>query len=106
VLSGNDFVASNPAPHVQAFVKKYQAKYNTAPEIWASTYYDAAHLAAKAINAAGSSDPEKVRAAFATLQYDGVLASYRCRENGDCNHQIHIVEVKDGQPIVRSTVKF
>ncbi len=106
VLSGNDFVASNPAPHVQAFVKKYQAKYGTAPEIWASTYYDAAHLAAKAINAAGSSDPEKVRAAFATLQHDGVLASYRCKENGDCNHQIHIVEVKDGQPIVRSTVKF
>jgi branched-chain amino acid transport system substrate-binding protein len=106
VLSGNDFVPTNPDPRVQAFVKKYQAKYNMLPEIWASTYYDATHLAAKAITAAGSTDPEKVRAAFATIQHDGMLASFRCHENGDCNHQIHIVEVKGGEPIIRSTVKF
>jgi branched-chain amino acid transport system substrate-binding protein len=106
VISANDFVASNPAPHVQAFVKKYEAKYGSLPEIWAATYYDAAHFAARAINAAGSTDPEKVRAAFDKVKYDGVLATYACQENGDCNHQINIVEIKDGQPVVRSTVKF
>ncbi|AMJ61533.1 ABC transporter substrate-binding protein [Bosea sp. PAMC 26642] len=106
VVSANDFVASNPAPHVQAFVKKYEAKYGSLPEIWAATYYDAAHYAARAINAAGSTDPHKVRAAFDKVKYDGVLATYACQENGDCNQQINIVEVKDGQPVVRSTVKF
>jgi branched-chain amino acid transport system substrate-binding protein len=106
VISANDFVPSNPDPRIQAFVKKYQAKYNMLPEIWASAYYDATQLAAKAINEAGSTDPEKVRAAFAKIQHDGVLASYRCQDNGDCNQQIHIVEVKGGQPMVLTTVKF
>jgi branched-chain amino acid transport system substrate-binding protein len=106
VISANDFVPSNPAPNVQAFVKKYEAKYGSLPEIWAATYYDAAHYAARAIDAAGSTDPDKIRAAFDTVKYDGLLASFRCEANGDCNQQINIVEVKDGQPVVRSTVKF
>jgi branched-chain amino acid transport system substrate-binding protein len=106
VLSADDFVAENPDPLVQAFVKKYAARYGAAPEIWAAAYYDAAHLAAKAINRAGSADPAKVRAAFGGLQHTGVLAAFRCSDNGDCNHQIHIVEIKDKKPALRSTVKF
>jgi len=106
VLAANDFVPTNPDPRTQAFVKKYEAKYKMLPEIWAAAYYDATHLAAKAIQAAGTTDPEKVRAAFATLQYTGLLASYRCEANGDCNHQILIVEDKGGAPVVRSTVKL
>jgi len=106
VLSADDFVSDNPDPTVQVFVKKYQAKYGSAPEIWAAAYYDAAHLAAKAINKAGSPDPQKIRAAFNGLQHTGVLANFRCSENGDCNHQIHIVEIKNKTPGVRTTVKF
>lgn len=106
VVSANDFVPTNPEPRIQAFVKKYQAKYNMLPEIWAATYYDAVHLAANAIKAAGKADPKAVREAFSTLTYDGLLASYRCGPEGDCNHQILIVEVKGGEPIVRSTIKL
>ena len=106
VLSADDFIAENPDPVVQGFVKKYRAKYGTDPEIWAAAYYDATHLAAKAINKAGSADPQKIRAAFAGLQHTGVLASFQCSDNGDCNHQIHIVEIKNKTPGVRSTVRF
>ncbi len=93
-------------PLIQSFVKKYQAKYGSAPEIWAAAYYDATHLAAKAINKAGAADPQKIRAAFNGLQHTGVLANFSCSENGDCNHQIHIVEIKNKTPGVRTTVKF
>ncbi len=106
VISANDFVASNPDAGIQEFVKAYEAKYNMGPEIWAAAYYDATHLAAKAINAAGSSEPAKVREAFKTVDHEGLLGKYRCEDNGDCNHQIHIVTVKDGVPGVVSTVKF
>lgn len=106
VISANDFVASNQDPRVQDFVKRYQAKYNMLPEIWAATYYDATHLAAKALNKAAAADPRKIREVFDGLQHDGLLASYACAQNGDCNHQIHIVEVKDGQAVVRSTIKL
>ena len=106
VFSANDFVPSNPDPAVQAFVKKYVAKYKMEPEIWASTYYDATYLAAKAIQAAGSTDADKIRAAMANVKYTGLLGTYRCEPTGDCNHQIHIVEVVKGQPVVKHTVKF
>ncbi|HKB52438.1 MAG TPA: ABC transporter substrate-binding protein, partial [Ramlibacter sp.] len=88
------------------FVKKYVAKYKMQPEIWASTYYDATYLAAKAIQAAGSTDADKIRAAMANVKYTGLLGTYRCEPTGDCNHQIHIVEVVKGQPVVKHTVKF
>lgn len=106
VLSADDYIAENPDPVVQAFAKKYQAKYGMPSEIWAAAYYDATRLAAAAINKAGSADPAKIRAAFNGLTYKGVLADFRCSENGDCNHQIHIVEIKNKTPSVRNTVKF
>jgi branched-chain amino acid transport system substrate-binding protein len=105
-ISSSDFVPANPDAMVQAFVKKYEAASKTEAELYAATYYDGTHLIAKAINAAGSTDPLKVREAFGRIQHTGVLASYRCEANGDCNHQINIVEVRKGQPQVRSTVRF
>lgn len=106
VLSADDFIAENPDPVVQGFAKKYEAKYHNPAEIWAAAYYDATWLAAKAINKAGSTDPKKIRAAFNGLQHTGVLAQFHCSENGDCNHQIHIVEIRNKAPGVRTTVKF
>lgn len=106
VLSANDFVPSNPDPKVQAFVKVYEQRYKMLPEIWAASYYDAVHLAAKAINEAGAADAAKVREAFAKLQASGLLGNYRCDAVGNCNQQILIVEIKDGKPSIRSTVKL
>jgi branched-chain amino acid transport system substrate-binding protein len=106
VLSANDFVPGNPDPTVQAFVKKYEARYKSLPEIWASAYYDATYLAAKAIEAAGSTDADKIRAAMPNVKYSGLLGTYRCEPEGDCNHQIHIVEIVKGEPVVKNTVKF
>ena len=105
-ISSSDFVPANPDAMVQAFVKKYEAATKTEAELYAATYYDGTHLIAKAINAAGSTDPVKVREAFNKIQHTGVLAAYRCEANGDCNHQINIVEVRKGQPQVKTTVKF
>ena len=105
-MSASYFVPTDPNPAVQAFNKKYEAKYKMAPDVWSATYYDATILAAKAINAAGSADVEKIRAAFGKVAYDGLLANYKCDADGDCNHQVNIVEIKAGQPVVRSAVKF
>lgn len=105
-MSASYFVPTDPNPAVQAFNKKYEAKFKMVPDVWSATYYDATILAAKAINAAGGADVEKIRAAFPKVAYDGLLASYKCDADGDCNHQVNIVEIKGGQPVVRSAVKF
>jgi branched-chain amino acid transport system substrate-binding protein len=105
-MSASYFVPTDPNPAVQAFVKKYEAKYKMAPDVWSATYYDATILAARAINDAKSADVEKIRAAFSTVSYNGLLADYKCDKAGDCNKQVNIVEIKGGQPVVRSAVKF
>jgi branched-chain amino acid transport system substrate-binding protein len=106
LISANDFVPTNPDPRVQAFVKKYEEKYKMLPEVWAAAYYDAAHIAAKVIAAAGSTDPDKLRRAFLALRYTGLMADFKFEPNGDGNHQIHMVEDRKGEAKWVSTVKF
>ncbi|WP_208509524.1 ABC transporter substrate-binding protein [Variovorax paradoxus] len=105
-MSASYFVPTDPNPAVQAFVKKYEAKYRMAPDVWSATYFDATILAARAINEARSPDVEKIREAFSRVSYSGLLADYKCDKAGDCNWQVNIVEIKGGQPVVRSAVKF
>jgi len=105
-LSSSDFVPGNPDLAVQDFVKKYQTRTKTEAELYAATYYDATWLLAKAMNLAKSTEPAKIREAFAKVSHKGVLAEYRCEANGDCNHQINIIEIQKGQPVVKTTVKF
>jgi branched-chain amino acid transport system substrate-binding protein len=105
-MSASYFVPTDPNPAVQDFVKKYEAKFKMAPDVWSATYYDATILAAKAINEAKSTDVDKVRAAFGQVQYKGLLADYKCDKAGDCNKQVNIVEIKGGKPVVLSSVRY
>jgi branched-chain amino acid transport system substrate-binding protein len=105
-MSASYFVPTDPNPTVQAFVKKYEARYKMAPDVWSATYYDATILAARAINEAKAADPEKIRSAFSSVAYNGLLADYKCDKAGDCNKQVNIVEIKGGQPVVRSAVRY
>ncbi|MEJ8814157.1 ABC transporter substrate-binding protein [Variovorax ureilyticus] len=105
-MSASYFVPTDPNPAVQAFVKKYEARYKMAPDVWSATYYDATILAARAINEAKGNDPERIRAAFSNVSYNGLLADYKCDKAGDCNKQVNIVEIKGGQPVVRSAVRY
>ncbi|OED00824.1 ABC transporter substrate-binding protein [Rhizobium sp. YK2] len=99
-LSASFFVPTDPSEKVQSFNKKYEERFKMEPDVWSATYYDATILAAKAINEAGVADPKKIREAFAKVTYGGLLADYKCDDAGNCNHQINIVEIKDGKPAV------
>jgi branched-chain amino acid transport system substrate-binding protein len=106
IISANDFAPTVPLDRIQAFVPRYQAKFNMLPEIWAAAYHDATQIAAKVIAAAGGTDPEKMRQAFFALRHSGLLADFRFEPNGDGNHQIHIIENTKEGPKWVTTVKF
>lgn len=63
----SDHVAMDD-PGLVEFSKKYQEKYNTAPTGFSALGYDAATMMIKAIETAGSTDPDKVRTALEGLK--------------------------------------
>ena len=69
------FVVESTEPHVAAFVKNYEARYNSKPQQFAAQAYDATHIMLNAIVAAGGANATraKVRDALAaTKDFPGV----------------------------------
>lgn len=74
------FVAGEPGAGAEAFVKAYKEKYNgEAPPYTSADQYAAIQMMAAAINKAGSTDIEAVRAALTGLKTDTVLGSVEVR---------------------------
>ncbi len=62
------FSAEDKAPAVQAFVKKYQAKYGAVPDDMGALGYDSAMILADAIKRAGTTESAKLRDAIAATK--------------------------------------
>lgn len=60
----------------QDFVKAFKAKYNDEPDQFAAQAYDTLHIVAKAIDAAGAPDSEKIREALGKTTYSGVMGPF------------------------------
>ncbi|MBC7104858.1 MAG: ABC transporter substrate-binding protein, partial [Firmicutes bacterium] len=67
------------------FRKAYRAKFNSEPEVYCDTVYDAVRLLALAMQKAGAEDPEKVRQALLEVgkNYQGVSGTITFDEQGD-----------------------
>lgn len=92
---GNHYSPEDPSEHVQAFVKGYKAKYNTAPSSLAALGYDVVYVVKKAIEDAGEFDRAKVRDALAALKdFKGVTGTFSIDENRDARKPISILKVQ------------
>jgi branched-chain amino acid transport system substrate-binding protein len=67
----------------QNFVKAYNAKYGDDPDQFAAQAYDTMYLVAKAINAAGGTDPDKLREALQSGKTNGVMGPFSFTEGRD-----------------------
>jgi branched-chain amino acid transport system substrate-binding protein len=95
------------APAAKAFDTKYQAAYNTAPDIFASWAYDAVHVLALAINNAKSLEPDKIRAALLAVKgYEGAEGTYNFDKNGDGLHGYNIVKNDNGTIVFDKHIDF
>ena len=94
-------------PEAKAFAEKYLTSYKTTPDFFASWPYDAVHVLALAINKAGSTDPEKMRAALLLVKdYRGVEGTYNFDKNGDGLHGYNIVKNDNGNIVVERRIDF
>jgi branched-chain amino acid transport system substrate-binding protein len=94
-------------PQAKAFAEKYLAAYKSAPDFFGSWPYDAVHVLAQAINAAGSVEPHKIRdALLAVKDYHGVEGTYNFDKNGDGLHGYNIVRNASGNIFVEQRIDF
>jgi len=91
----------------KAFTKKYKDKYGLNPDTFASWAYDSTHLLARAIKAAGGTEPEALRKAILSIKgYQGVEGNYAFDENGDGLHGYNVVKNDGGKIVFMKHVEF
>lgn len=85
---------------VQAFVKAYKEKYGTNPDTFAALSYDATQLLMKAIEKAGSTDPQAItKALAATKDFDGVTGTFSMGPDHTPVKSAVVIEFQNGQEV-------
>lgn len=97
----NHYSPESDDPDVKAFVAKYKEKYNdVTPNALAALGYDAAMVMMQAIEAAGSTDPEKIRDAIAATDSKFVTGHIKYDEKRNPIKSAVMIEVvNDGGTI-------
>jgi branched-chain amino acid transport system substrate-binding protein len=99
--------AVDATPASKAYAQRYEAAYKAIPDNQSSWTFDAINILARAINAAGSLEPEKIRAAILAIKgYPGAEGQYDYDENGDGLHGYNIVKNDGGKVVFERRVDF
>jgi branched-chain amino acid transport system substrate-binding protein len=83
-------------PEYKAFEERYVPKYG-AIAAYATYAYDAATVLLKAIKAAGSTDPAKIKAEIMKMDFQGVAKRIKFNEKGDSGSSYIAFKVEDGK---------
>ena len=98
-------VDANPA--AKAYAAKYEAIMKSPPDNQSSYAYDAITILGNAINAAGSTDPEKIRTAILAVRgFEGTEGTYNFDANGDGLHGYNIVRNENGKVVYDRRIDF
>ena len=90
--------AVDATPASKAFATKYQDLYKAVPDNQSSWTFDAVNILGRAINDAGSTDPEKIRTAILGIKnYPGAEGEYNFDANGDGLRGYNIVRNDNGK---------
>ena len=90
--------AVDATPASKAFAQKYEAAYKKVPDNQSSWTFDAVNLLGLALNTAGGTDPEKLRAALAGIKgYAGAEGEYNFDANGDGLKGYNVVKNDNGK---------
>ena len=99
--------AVDATPASKEFAAKYQAIRKTLPDNQSSWTFDAVTILARAINDAGSTDPEKIRTAILAIKgFQGAEGQYDFDQNGDGLHGYNVVKNDNGKIVFDKRVDF
>lgn len=92
----NHYAADAEDTDVKTFVDKYKAKFNVAPNALAALAYDATYILAEAIDRAGSTKPEDIKAAMMETDRKFVTGNIKFDDHRDPIKTITMVKVVKG----------
>jgi branched-chain amino acid transport system substrate-binding protein len=102
----NHYSDQDTSAIVQNFVKKYTAKYGSAPGAMSALGYDAMNIIAKIIKESGKSDPETIRAGLAALKdYPGVTGMITIDAQHNATKPAVVLQIKGGKFTYYTTIK-
>lgn len=97
----------NASDAAKAFATRYEAAYRSAPDIFGSWTYDAVTVLARAITAAGTTAPDKVRDAILAIKgFEGAEGTYNFDANGDGLHGYNVVRNDRGTIVFDRRIDF
>ncbi|MEW6363137.1 MAG: penicillin-binding protein activator [Acidobacteriota bacterium] len=92
--------SGSTSPTFDEFARRYKGKYGEEPDVFGCYAYDAAMAIFKAMEAAGTTDPEKVREALLAISFQGVSGEVAFRPNGDLKSEAFGKKtIKNGQAV-------
>jgi branched-chain amino acid transport system substrate-binding protein len=95
----------DPRPEVKKWVNDYKAKYNSAPDLFATLCYDGTNLLLNAIKTANSDDPAKIKDALqATKDFSAVSGKINFDKNGNPIKPAVVLQIKSGKQAYVTTV--
>jgi branched-chain amino acid transport system substrate-binding protein len=98
LIVATPWFAEKDDPKVKAFVAKYEKAYGKKPDQFAAQAYDALHIVANALKAAGTADREKLRDALAaTKNHMGVLGKFSFDAERDVVMDPNVLIVQGGR---------
>ena len=99
--------AVDSSPEAKEFAKLYSAVSNASPDQYSAWPYDAIGVLSAAIIKAGSTEPDKIRAALlSTKGYNGAEGEYNFDEFGDGLHGYNIVRNEKGTVVFDKHIEF
>jgi branched-chain amino acid transport system substrate-binding protein len=97
--------AIDTRPEVQRWMRTYEERFKTTPDVFALLYYDMARMALQAIKEAGP-ERDKIRAWLERTRYEGLGATYACDVEHNCNHKAVIIRYSAKTPTIVKTYDY
>ena len=89
------------SPKSKAFVAKFTAEYREAPNNHAYVHWETVHLLAKAVEAARSIDPAKVRDALSSIKYESAVGEVTFDDHNQARLPMILLQIENGQPVIK-----
>jgi branched-chain amino acid transport system substrate-binding protein len=95
------FLATDTNEAIQAFVTKYNEKFNAIPDQFAADGYDSVYVIAAALEKAASTESADLIAAMTQINVDGLTGSMTFNADGEPNKGAKFIEIIGGKYTAR-----